>query len=80
MRRHAALFAAALVLAACKPGDDPPPDPTAAAAQPAQPTVIDDIAKVPMDKANALEQDVIDSQNRTDEAMDKALEEPEGGG
>ena len=79
MRRHAALFAAALALAACKPGDDPPPDPTAAA-QPAQPTVIDDIAKAPMDKASALEQDVIDSQNRTDEAMDKALEEPEGGG
>ena len=77
MLRHAAVIIAALALAACKPDDDPPPDPTAAAAaQKPQPTVLDDISKVPMDKARAVEQDVLDNAKKTDEVLDAA----EGGG
>ena len=77
MIRHAAVFVAVLALGACKPDDDPPPDPTAAAAaQAPQPTVLDDITKVPMDKARAVEQDVLDNAKKTDDVLDEA----EGGG
>ena len=75
--RRVAVIAFLVVLAACKPDDDPPPDPTAAAAaQKPQPTVLDDITKVPMDKARAVEQDVLDNAKKTDEVLDEA----EGGG
>ena len=57
-----AIAAVTLGLAACSV--EPPPE-TAA-----QPTIIDDQLKV-MDQAKALEQHVLDSQNKTDEAMDQ---------
>ena len=77
MLRYPAVLAAVLALAGCGPDVDPPPDPTAAAAaQKPQPTVLDDITKAPMDKARAVEQDVLDNAGKTDEVLDEA----EGGG
>ena len=72
MKRIALLLVAAVAaLTACQDKDDPPPDPVAAAPAPAQPTILDDQLKV-MDKARAVEQDVIDSQKKTAEAMKEA--------
>lgn len=65
-----ALIAAVLLVSACRDRDDPPPDPQAVAAKPA-PTVLDDQLKA-LDKARAVEQDVLDNARKTDEALDAA--------
>ena len=65
-----AVLAVLLALSACKPGDDPPPDPQASAAKPA-PTILDDQLKT-MEKARAVEQDVLDNAKKTDEVLDAA--------
>ncbi|HET9482734.1 MAG TPA: hypothetical protein VFO79_02155 [Xanthomonadales bacterium] len=65
-----AVLAVLLALSACKPGDDPPPDPQATAAKPA-PTVLDDQLKT-MEKARAVEQDVLDNAKKTDAVLDAA--------
>ena len=76
MRRYALVLAVlALSLAACKPGDDPVPDPKAAAAKKPEPTVLDEVTKVPMDKARGVEQQVLDQA----EEQRKQIEKAEGG-
>ena len=67
--RLALVLAASLALAACKPGDDPPPDPQAAATP--APTILDD-QRAALDKAQAVEGDVLEGKARTDAALDEA--------
>jgi hypothetical protein len=70
MRRYAIALVAVIALAGCREREDPVPDPKAAA--PAAPTVVDEIAQPALDKARAVEQDVLDSAGKTDAALDAA--------
>jgi len=71
MNRIALIVAvlALLFLSACRDRDVVPPDPQTAV-KPA-PTVLDDQFET-MDKARAVEQDVLDNARKTDEAMEAA--------
>ncbi|HVF35069.1 MAG TPA: hypothetical protein VND91_07070 [Candidatus Saccharimonadia bacterium] len=64
------LIVAVLLLAACRDRDDPPPDPQVVAAKPA-PTVLDEPLEA-LDKARAVERDVLDNAKKADEALDAA--------
>ena len=69
MRRSAFALVAVIALAGCREREDPVPDPKAAAPAP---TVVDEIAQPALDKARAVEQDVLDSAGKTDEALEAA--------
>ncbi len=67
MRRIVVVLVLAIGLAACRDRDEPPPDPKAAAV----PAVIDAQLQA-IEKAKAVEAEVLESKQRTDEALDEA--------
>lgn len=71
--RHAAFaLLIVLVVAGCREREDPVPDPKAATAAAPAPTALDAIVQPPLEKARAVEQDVLESAERTDAALDAA--------